>query len=69
MGGANLGGSRLGGQTAGFSKNEANVGQRPASQRFGRCIRLNYGLLWDARTEQALQQLGGWCHRMQQGAG
>lgn len=40
-----------------------------ASQRFGRCIRLNYGLLWDARTDQALQQLGSWCHRMQQGAG
>ena len=40
-----------------------------ASQRFGRCIRLNYGLLWDARTDLALQQLGSWCHRMQQGAG
>jgi len=37
-----------------------------ASQRFERCIRLNFGLQWDARTIPALQQLGQWCTEMQQ---
>lgn len=37
-----------------------------ASQRFERCIRLNFGLQWDARTIPALQQLGQWCAEMQQ---
>lgn len=36
-----------------------------ASQRFERCIRLNFGLQWDAHTTQALQQLGQWCTAMQ----
>lgn len=35
-----------------------------ASHRFTRCIRLNYGLHWDARTEKALQQLGQWSMSM-----
>lgn len=35
-----------------------------ASRAFGRCLRLNYGLLWDARTEQALQMLDQWCCEM-----
>jgi DNA-binding transcriptional MocR family regulator len=37
-----------------------------ASQRFERCIRLNFGWQWDARTLPALQQLGQWCAEMQQ---
>jgi DNA-binding transcriptional MocR family regulator len=37
-----------------------------ASQRFERCIRLNFGLQSDARTIPALQQLGQWCTEMQQ---
>jgi len=35
-----------------------------ASQSLGRCLRLNYGLLWDARAEHALQTLGQWCCEM-----
>lgn len=35
-----------------------------AAQQFTRCIRLNYGVHWDARTDQALQQLGQWCMAM-----
>ena len=35
-----------------------------ASQHFQRCIRLNFGLQWNAATEQALQQLGTWCQHM-----
>ena len=35
-----------------------------ASQQFSHCIRLNYGLLWDSSTDQALQQLGAWCTQL-----
>lgn len=36
----------------------------PTGSAFAHCLRLNYGIAWDAATEAALQQLGTWCGEM-----
>ena len=38
------------------------------SPAFAHCLRLNYGIAWDAATEAALAQLGRWCCDMVAGS-